>query len=76
MWRVHRAETPELLPDSSITCQSLQVFQAKSAVAWSHGDPVAVIPQAQFLHVLQQATDEVDVGEYPLKALDVCLCGS
>lgn len=48
----------------------------KSAVAWSHGDPVAMVPQAQFLHMLQQATDKVDVGKYPLKALDECLRGS
>ena len=47
-----------------------------SAVALSHGDPAATVPQDQSLHTLQQVIDGVDIGVCLLQALDVCLGGS
>ena len=43
------------------------------AVAPIYGGPVAVVPQGQFLHFLQQITDTVNVGLGQLRALDVDL---
>ena len=46
------------------------------AVALSHGDPMAMVPLDQWLHVLQQIKDSVDVEEIQHSALNMCLAGS
>ena len=43
------------------------------AVASSHGDPAAIVPQNQFLHTLPQVIDGIDIRVVQLKTLDVSL---
>lgn len=44
-----------------------------SQISCYHGDPVAMVPEDQSLHVLQQAIHGIDVGVGQLKTLDVGL---
>lgn len=58
------------------TRPSLKILSDSVLLPRVMGIPVAMVLLDQFLHVLQQVTDGVEVGVCQLKALGVCLGGS